>query len=200
MFNYIWATMKTMKTPQSGVGFHIHNNEFSEYIFYPFPYTETVFTIDLNVWNSVSGPTFNENDIIDFWPNSEILNAFYSEAANPKSTKFLILSNQPTASTIDPDCLVPLLDIRNFPDKKKNYNFLGHDVIDISGLSAIANIGYSKDESFEISNAKIGINSFGLISSFQDSVKFSEMASLFAIEHAPFFPVEVWSTHLDSKN
>lgn len=199
MFNYIWATMKTMKNPPSGGRFQSHNNEFSEYIFYPFPHMGTVFTIDLSVWNSESGPT-DENDTIDFWPSSEILSAFYRQTPNPKSTKFLILSNQPTASTIDPDCHVPLLDVRNFPDRKKNYNLLGHDVIDISGLSAIANIGYSKDESFEISNAKIGINSFGLISSFQDSVKFSEMASLFAIEHAPFFSVEVWSTHLDSKN
>jgi hypothetical protein len=81
--------------------------------------------------------------------------------------------------------------VDNVKNEIENYIFLGFDVIDISGLSAIANIGYSHDESVEISNAQIGINEFGLIGSMQDSIKFSKIASLFAVEHAPFFPVEV---------
>jgi hypothetical protein len=194
-FKYIWATIKTEKNLPLGLDFKTRNLKYEDYIFYPFNFEKEISTIDLSVWNINQKNIALDLKEISFWPDLIKIHNFFTESKEIEISNnkfFLVLSNKSHAQTIDPACEVPLFNINEIAELQDKFSFLGYDVIDTSGLSAVVNIGYSKDELLKIKNEKIEINNFGIISSLIDAAKFAQMADLFAGEHAPFSPVEVW--------
>ena len=194
-FKYIWAIIKTQKKLPRGVNFQNKNLDNVDYIFYPFQHNENIFTADLSVWKSNLNNADNSTNALEeisYWPSAFKIKNFIKDIVNSNSKSFIILSSKSCAQTIDASNAAPLVDLSEIAEFKKDFSFLGYDVIDISGLSALANIGYSRHEVLEIDNAKIKINNFGIISSLNDAIKLVTIADLFANEHAPFSPVEVW--------
>lgn len=197
-FKYIWAIIKTQKKLPRGAFFQDKNLDNVGYIFYPFQHNENIFTADLSVWKSNQNTANNSTNALEeisYWPSAIKIKNFIKDKINSNSKSFIILFNKSCAQTIDANYAAPLVDLSEIAEFKKDFSFLGYDVIDISGLSALANIGYSRHEVLEINNAKIEINNFGIISSLNDAVKLVTIADLFANEHAPFSPVEVWGAN-----
>lgn len=190
-FKYIWAIIKTQKKLPKGSTFQVKNLVNTNYFFYPFQHKENIFTVDLSVWNSNQSDAIKTLDDINFWPDTVKIKNLVKEETS-KDQLFLVLSNKAYAQTIDPNYDAPLVDISVIVEFQKDFSFLGYDVIDISGLSALTNIGYSRSEYLEINDADIEINGSGIISTLKYAVKFAAMANLFVSEHAPFSPVEVW--------
>lgn len=69
---------------------------------------------------------------------------------------------------------------------------VGFDVVDQwTGLSALANVGYSSDDFAKLRNMQLAVNQFGLFADVEDAEEFVHFASAVAPEHAPFIPVKV---------
>ncbi len=69
---------------------------------------------------------------------------------------------------------------------------VGFDVVDQwTGLSALANVGYSADDCAELENMQLAVNQFGLFTVMENAEKFVRFASAAAPEHAPFIPVKI---------
>jgi hypothetical protein len=161
-FQYIWAILKTKKDIPIGLNFQARNLVNTDFIFYPFQYEKNVFTIDLSVWMSNKNDVTKRHEEIIFWPNLIKIKNFIKEKIDSDTKYLLVLSDKPYAQTIDPNNQAPLVDISEVAGLLTDFTILGYDVVDISGLSAIVNIGYSNDEFLDIENAKIEINDFGL--------------------------------------
>lgn len=69
---------------------------------------------------------------------------------------------------------------------------VGFDIIDKwTGISALADIGYSLDDYARLKDMQLAVNQFGLFEIMEDAEKFACFASMAAPEHAPFIPVKV---------
>lgn len=69
---------------------------------------------------------------------------------------------------------------------------VGFDVIDQwTGLSALANVGYSAGNCAKLKNMRLTVNGFGLFASIEDAESFTRFALVVVPEHAPFIPVRV---------
>ena len=72
----------------------------------------------------------------------------------------------------------------------KSFYEYGYDVVDLSGISALTNVGYKSEDLYLFENIKV--NEYGLITLVNEAKKIAEIASRLAPEHAPFFPVVLW--------
>lgn len=189
-FVYVWGILRIAGTPpdydklgrlQEGV-----------YTYYPFPHHGVTFTVDTSLWDLQTSSSHTVQ--IAYWPSADELVKLMNNKDDQGVWWLLIFSNNPTASTIDPNNSVSLSKIPSQMDDRfrTDFQFIGFDVIDMSGISALTNIGYTADNIAKLAATTVVINSYGLISSSNDSLIFAEFASEAAPEHAPFFPVEVW--------
>lgn len=174
MFKYIWSILEADSEPPSTANL---NKKENEYFFYPFDFNGRVFTSNVQAWSQTGSAREK------LWPNYENL-LFVAK-------KYLIfvttehLGCCPAGSDLE----INLINI----DEVKNLKFepLGFDVIDKWGISAIANIGYTKKEIDEIRNLGIEITHYGLVSNLKNAFAFSAAVSGYVKEHGPFFPVEI---------
>lgn len=71
---------------------------------------------------------------------------------------------------------------------------IGFDVIDPwAGISAINNIGYSKDDLIQINELGLKANEYGLLNSISDAESFAQLIRTIATEHAPYEIVEIYA-------
>jgi|GEM_PF-4797297 len=187
-FEYIWGVLKIKGNPPSDEKLRIPS---SKYKYYPFLHQGLIFTADPSLWDlSPTGVSTGGGSKVSHWPSSNELADFIAGLNEEETWLLLIFSDQPSARTIDPAATVPLTKIP--PPLKDGFSSVGFDVIDMSGLSALTNVGYTEDDLSRFANMTIETNDCGLISTSGDSHRFAEFASSAAPEHAPFFPVEVW--------
>lgn len=190
-FDYVWALIEVNGAPPTSNKLHQHQ---SGYKFYPFSHTEDIVTIDYSVWDLVDKNGDPLPEVITRFPEPGVISQFIDGKTSSINWRLVVCSDSSEARTIDPSNPIALSKI---PDRSKNrflteFISLGFDVIDLAGLSAITNVGYTTNDLSLLSRIAIVINTHGLIATAFDSQKYGEFASIAAPEHAPFFPVEVW--------
>ena len=191
-FDYVWAIIEISGIPPTGKKLHQYPGE---YTYYPFSHTGTILTVNYALWDLSERVGLTSAPIITFWPTPNVISQLVAGELNPDVWYLIVFSDTSSARTIDPSDVIslsrlPLPPVTEFSD---NFSSVGFDVIDMSGLSALTNVGYTANDLTTLSETDFGINKFGLIESSNDSLIFAEFASLAAPEHAPFFPVEVWT-------
>ena len=191
-FDYIWAVIELNGTPPTGRKLHQHQ---SDYKFYPFAHAEGILTIDFSLWEFTKGEDESSNVAIIHFPEADTISMFLDEDVAPTKWRLVAFSDSAVASTIDPENSMPLSKISPTAIKQftANFTMIGFDVIDLSGLSALTNVGFTASDLTSLSGTEIVINQYGLIATANDGRKYGEFASLAAVEHAPFFPVEIWT-------
>lgn len=191
-FEYVWEVLQIRGQPPQDEKFRLPQGA---YKYYPFSHHGSIFTADLDLWDlSPLGTSSDGTSNVMHWPNSNEIMDFVAQQCDPDTWLLMVFSDQPLARTIDPGATVEL---SKFPSSLNcvfptGFLKVGFDVIDISGLSALTNVGYTADDLSKLAAMAIEINQHGLISTSNGSYRFAEFASLAAPEHAPFFPVEVW--------
>lgn len=191
-FEYVWGVLQTRGQPPRNEQFHLPQRA---YKYYPFSHQGSIVTVDFGLWDlSALGAHHDVTPNVVHWPNSNEITDFVAKQRDPDTWLLMIFSDQPLAKTIDPNATVPLSKIPSSLNDVFSTNFaaVGFDVIDISGLSALTNVGYTTDDLSTLADMAIEINQHGLISTANDSFRFAKYASGVVPEHAPFSPVEVW--------
>lgn len=188
-FDFVWGTVEIKGTPPTGTRLHIGRDG---YTFYPFSHDGPILTIDAAVWN-VPGSKEPGNLRIVHWPNAANIADTFATAGSFDDWHLIAVSDSPVAHTIDPNDLVNLCTLPPLSTEGGTQNFYeaGFDVIDLSGLSALTDVGYTADDIAELRPDSFAVNENGLISSIGESRRFAEVASRLVLEHAPFFPVKI---------
>ncbi len=139
-----------------------------------------IYTIDADVWKS-----FDKDSFVLYYPNRQNLNAIIEK--NKNANILIALTNKKTL-------LMPgrgeVVLAEYLCDAKKIVK-TGYDVTDIFGLSALANIGYSKKEVGDICKLNLATTQYGLLKSKEDANVFTEFANKHILEHAPFMVLEI---------
>lgn len=190
-FDYVWGISRVLGQPPRGEKFHAHQGE---YRYYPFFHQGPIFTADCSLWEfGAATNSFADSTEIAYWPREDEIAKFVEE--EPNRWLVAILTDKPQAQTIDPAGPVGLSRIPSTSKKTfiTEFSIYGYDVVDISGLSALVNVGYTACDLAALKGTPIEINEHGLISTANDGYLFAEFASHAAPEHAPFFPVELWA-------
>lgn len=154
--------------------------------FYPFKHESSLFTIDSMLWKG-DIEEFIHPSLIDI--NSEVLS---NKIENRVHLIAISFKNSVPAIGFEDDIILGEMPKSLTPSFLSNYNRLGVDVIDIMGLSGLANIGYNFKQAECLMNLNIEITPFGLIDSYKQASQFASIISKFAPEHSPFIPVEIW--------
>ncbi len=139
-----------------------------------------IYTIDADVWKS-----FDKDSFVLYYPNRQKLNAIIEK--NKNANILIAITNKSTL-------LVPgrgEVVLAEYPGDAKKTVKAGYDVTDIFGLSALANIGYSKKEVGDICKLNLATTQYGLLKSKEDAKVFTEFANKHIIEHAPFMPLKI---------
>lgn len=183
MSSYVWGIFNYFTLPPMGID--LHNASGDDCQFYPFQHNKGIFTIDSMLWGvgeELFAPTLNTI-------KDEI---FIEKDKNETNLVALILEKYIT--NIDAPNEIKL---QSIPEKIIKqflfyYERIGIDIVDILGVSGLANIGYSKSQTKKISKKKIKINKFGLLDEYSHAEALAKIASSAASEHAPFIPIEIW--------
>lgn len=191
-FDYVWALIEVNGTPPTSNKLHQHQ---SSYKFYPFSHTGEIVTTDYSMWDLVEKSGSSLPGVVAHFPEPDVISQFIDGEISLTNWRLVVFSDSSEARTIDPSNPIVLSKIPERLKKRVLTEFisLGFDVIDLAGLSAITNVGYTANDLSLLSGIAIVINKYGLIATASDSQKYGEFASIAAPEHAPFFPVEVWA-------
>lgn len=181
---YILAILETDCSPATGRQLHGRN---SDYRFYPAKHDGDILTIDAMLWRESKRHTIERKPVLSMWPNAQIVSECLSRLA-VANWVLIAVTQSNVAQTIDPDTSMALIPL---PKLSKSFFEVGYDVVDISGLSALANIGYTTQDILQLAFNPLRVTAHGLIADPQDAKIFAEFASNAAAEHAPFSPVKV---------
>ncbi len=187
-FPYVWGVVRILGSPPTAERLHVLQNG---YRFHPFHHTGAVLTVDPMTWDAL----LNVGSQLTEWPMPDAIASAIADAGSQPAWTMFALSEIDKARTIDPKTYAPLSKIpaTSIDAFSRGVSSVGYDTIDVAGLSALSNIGYSPQNVTAIAERGIDLNDYGLFASAQDAREFAEFASLAAREHAPFFPIEVWS-------
>ena len=180
--HHLFALLETQASPPTGP--RLHEKRLA-HRFFPFPHSGEVLTIDSDIWKALA-PTDNAV-ILRMWPDSTgLLQAV--EGVSKSAISLLATTHTKHVVTFDGTTATELPVLTELPS---GFWFAGCDVIDPSGLSAIANIGFTPDEVSEIERMNLVVNQHGLLTDTEAALAFAQVASRFAPEHAPFSPVSI---------
>ena len=185
---YILAILETDCRPVTGKQLHDRN---SDYRFYPAKHSGEILTIDAMLWDESKRHTIKRKPLLSMWPSTQIVSECLNRSVVARNWVLIAVTQSNVAQTIDPDTSMTLSPL---PELSKNFFEVGYDVVDISGLSALANIGYTTQDILQLALNPLRVTAHGLIADLQDAKKFAEFASNAAAEHAPFSPVRVLAT------
>ena len=191
-FKYVWGTMQVFTSPPIAEEF---NTCQGEYRYYPFSNRGPIYTADYPLWEPKQKiGSVDSNVRITHWPSENEITRFIQEDTDDLATYMVVLVEKPIALTIDPSDSVPLQTVPSALTSKflSDFTSYGYDVIDISGLSALVNIGYNAQDLCKLADSSIRVNQYGLISELNSSFLFAAFASDAAPEHTPLFPAELW--------
>ena len=190
-FDYVWAVIGLNGTPPSGKKLHLQQND---YKYYPFEHTEEILTIDYSLWGFAKEEDESSRVAVTHFPDPSTISQFIDKDISLAMWRLVAFCDSPVARTIDPANSMPLSKIPSAAANQLSARFIaiGFDVIDLSGLSALTNVGFTTSDMSSFSGINIDINQYGLIATANGGQKYADFASLAAAEHAPFFPVEIW--------
>ena len=180
--SYIFLVVLVSGKPPNGIERRAHRKD---YIFSPLG-GNSVFTVDIDSWESDQYKLQRS-----FFPNYSEYNLIASKGLELKEGVLVGLSNEkklmiPGRGAATLEKFIPS---ENF----ENQSYIGYDVVDAFGLSALVNIGYTSEEMSAIEELGIEIGCHGLIRYRDDAIKFARFAESSAMEHAPFYPINVLS-------
>lgn len=190
-FKYVWGVMKIFGSPPTSEEFHAYQGD---YRYYPFSNRGPIYTADYSLWKpKPEGGSVDSAPRITYWPSEDEISKFIQEEAESIATYMAVLVEKAVALTIDPADSVPLQTVPSALTSKflSDFTSYGYDVIDISGLSALVNIGYNVQDLSKLADSSIRVNEHGLIAELNSSFLFAEIASEAAPEHAPFLSAEI---------
>lgn len=161
------------------------------YKFFPFEHKGKIFTFDENIWNNVvphDKPHQNAQTVMR--PD---IKQIEDAVLNDKTPWIIAFSDQQFAYITGEGRKVEMLQIPPslYQAFSENFVEIGYDVIDSMGISAIANVGYTQKDR-ESFRGIAPVNQYGVFTSAQCAKKFADITSRIVIEHAPFFPVNLW--------
>ncbi len=190
LFEYVWKMLSVQGDPPVGKNFSIMDGE---YRFYPYAHRGNVYTFDTTVWSHiVSEGKKMDNPHVITNPEKEQIADTLLQDDKCDSIRIFALSNERLMPAIGETYKVK---INRIPQQQleiflKKFVDLGYDIIDLFGISGIANIGYKDEVLHFFEGTKI--NEFGLISNSEDAIRIANLVSNLVPEHAPFFPVNLW--------
>ncbi|EBP0113497.1 hypothetical protein IH94_01120 [Salmonella enterica] len=184
MIFYIWGIFHYQLPVPTGR--QLHQASSINCQFYPFRHESSLFTIDSMLWKGHI-EEFIHPSLIDV--NSEVLSKKIENRIHLIAISF---KNSVPAIGFEDDIILEEIPKSLTLSFLSNYNRLGVDVIDIMGISGLANIGYNFKQAECLMNLNIEITPFGLIDSYKQASQFASIISKFAPEHSPFIPVEIW--------
>lgn len=176
---HVFAVMSIVGDPPNS-----NKKEFfrSDYIFMPLGGSQ-IFTIDKNVWKVAGG----RPDLV-FFPDSSECSTAFQKALEPG---VIVLVGLIGESKLDvPGRGLTDLEPLQIDDKYRAVD-VGYDVTDYFGLSAICDVGYSRNDITDLDNLNVTVNEYGLIQNKTDSLRFAEFADSHVEEHAPFQPIKI---------
>jgi hypothetical protein len=143
------------------------------------------------LWNSTAGERTNT-----FCPDRSAISQAMRLAEDDNCYFVMALTH---LAEFDPpgtaDVHLPLVHRSQINEELDNLQLteVGFDVVDQwTGLSALANIGYSAEDLLALRNTQFRVNQFGLFDAEEDAVKFADFATVLAPEHAPFIPLRTF--------
>jgi len=176
--SYVWGVLSSQADPPRGIQLHNSNGH---YTFYPFRHEGHVLTIDVSLWHATSG---KEHSQFKCWPNAvQVLESVGAQAR--ESWALIAVTRSAKAMTIDPNVQ---MDLQVLSDPPKGFVEAGYDVIDMNGLSGLANVGCTKLDVEAIESLSLVVNRDGLLPDLTQATKYATTISTVAPEHSPFFP------------
>jgi hypothetical protein len=176
---YVFAVISAVGDPPNGNKMGVVRGD---YVFMPFGGSQ-IFTIDEDIWKAAGG-----NTELVFFPDNSECNAIFQKALESDAVVLVGLVGECKLDV--PGRGFTDLEFLQIGDKYRAVD-AGYDVTDSFGLSAISNVGYSKDDIATITDLGISVNKYGLIHSENDSIRFAEFADRHVEEHAPFYPIKI---------
>ncbi len=159
-------------------------NKNSKFVFMPFK-SDNQITIDEDIWKS-----FHNETAILYYPNKQEYDLFLSKVLNGKY-KIIIALIDKSNIYIPGRGVVKLIEFK----VPKGYRIIefGYDIVDLFGLSAITNIGYTQEEMASILTLNLSTTKYGLLINKKDAEKFIEYADKHILEHTPFIALKLIS-------
>ncbi len=161
-----------------------------DYFLAPLSQAGAIYTADVDLW-----PSRNQKEVSakTFCPTRGDVEIAWRRAKDEDCVFLMGLTDQsefdPPAS---PGVHLPLESASNVLGDNGALEELGFDVIDqYTGLSGLANVGYSAADIEKLRSLAVATNHFNLFTRLEDAVKFSAFASSAAPEHAPFIPLRI---------
>lgn len=183
---YVWAVLESHRP--GILGSLLHEEKTIGYVYYPVSHEDCVLTIDATLWRYAQPHTEFSGAAIYYWPDLNQIAEILDKGRSANSWVLLAISDHSTAMTIDPDIVIPL---EPTPPLPTYFQEVGYDVADVSGLSALTNIGYTHQDLAQFQSLSVKPTIFGLIEDRVAAENFAQLASRAASEHAPFFPVRI---------
>ncbi len=161
-----------------------------DWFFAPLSQTGPIYTADVDLWANRGR---KEVATRTFCPTREDVEAAWRQAKDEDWVFLMGLTDHrefnPPAS---PGVHLYLESASSVLGENARLEELGFDVIDQrTGLSGLANVGYSATDIARLRSLGVATNHFNLFAGLEDAVNFSAFASSSAPEHAPFIPLRI---------
>jgi hypothetical protein len=164
------------------------------YKFAPLASDGSIYTADVDLWRSNNGIDSDYTNV--FCPEYSDVVKTISFAEQSKS--YLLVALTYFKEFSPPGMPGVYLNLVSWEEIAKTFSDMhlvnvGFDIVDSwTGLSALANIGYSIKDIEQLNSMSLKSNQFGLLSTENDAKEFANFASTVAPEHAPFAPVKIF--------
>jgi hypothetical protein len=163
------------------------------YRFAPLSAGGVIMTADIELWQRTS-PSAGRGAEVTLCPSESDVLSHYSHAHQAKGYFVCGLTNEEYYSPIESQNesiefsrLSHISELRN-----ATLTECGFDIVDrYTGLSALANIGYSSENLKQIELLAVRPNDYGLLETYEQTQVLIPLISAIAPEHAPFIGVKV---------
>ncbi|MCB1823546.1 MAG: hypothetical protein KDJ54_02770 [Candidatus Competibacteraceae bacterium] len=190
-FKFILIAFATLGSPPSGIAMR---NTREDCFFAPLCHDGLIYTADLELWSKADVVPDGESGV--FCPQKQDILFALSRAQNEDWRFLMALTEHREFDTPGlPSARLSLESASNLTKEIEAVGLidLGFDIVDQwTGLSALANIGYSTNDVTALKKLKLKTNQFGLFDDIYDSFKFIEFATNVVPEHTPFLPLKVY--------
>jgi hypothetical protein len=162
-----------------------------DYFFAPLATEGSIYTIDRDLWLAVAGALASTEKA--FCPGPQDIHRAL-ERSRRSDCLFLmgLIERDHFTTPGTPSVKLALQQASAIVDDSESLQELGYDAIDeLTGISGLANVGYSSGELEEVRRLRINMTRYNLIAEPADAESFCRLASSAAQEHAPFIPIRV---------
>ena len=191
-YDYVLIAFATPGSPPHGITMRGGSNG---YFFAPLCHDGLIYTVDIELWSKADVVPDRESNV--FCPKKQDILSALKQTQNKDWGFYMALTEcQQFETPGTPNTILSLESVSNFDQEITEVGLveLGFDVVDKwTGLSILANVGYSVEDVDNLEKLEITTNQYGLFESSDDSLKFVEIAIKAVPEHAPFLPVKVFA-------